>query len=121
MLYCYEKRFCNLLVILVIHKFCYFNLSISPLHLCPRVCRMAIISYLHEKVATHSTNNFCYMDAEEFLTSYYLFYMLDAITCILKKMKIECLVLHYYILVSSARPCARSGTDNRKENVDSKD
>jgi hypothetical protein len=31
-LYCYEKMFNNQFVILVIHKFCYFNLVISPLH-----------------------------------------------------------------------------------------
>jgi hypothetical protein len=32
LLYCYEKRFHNLFVILTIHKFYYFNLAISPLH-----------------------------------------------------------------------------------------
>jgi hypothetical protein len=32
MLYCYEKMFHNQFVILAIHKFCYFNLVISPLH-----------------------------------------------------------------------------------------
>jgi hypothetical protein len=31
-LYCYEKMFYNSFVILVIHKFCYFNLVVSPLH-----------------------------------------------------------------------------------------
>jgi hypothetical protein len=31
-LYCYEKMFHNQFVILAIHKFCYFNLVISPLH-----------------------------------------------------------------------------------------
>jgi hypothetical protein len=31
-LYCYERRFHNLFVILAIHKFCYFNLAVSPLH-----------------------------------------------------------------------------------------
>jgi hypothetical protein len=31
-LYCYEKMFHNPFVILVIHKFCYFNLVISPLY-----------------------------------------------------------------------------------------
>jgi hypothetical protein len=31
-LYCYEKRFRNPFVILAMHKFCYFNLAISPLH-----------------------------------------------------------------------------------------
>jgi hypothetical protein len=29
---CYEKSFHNLFVILVTHKFCHFNLVISPLH-----------------------------------------------------------------------------------------
>jgi hypothetical protein len=32
MLYCYEKKIHNPFVILAIHKFCYFNLVISPLH-----------------------------------------------------------------------------------------
>jgi hypothetical protein len=32
MLYCYEKRFHNEFVIFAIHKFCYFNLDVSPLH-----------------------------------------------------------------------------------------
>jgi hypothetical protein len=31
-LYCYEKIFYNQFVILAIHKFCYFNLVVSPLH-----------------------------------------------------------------------------------------
>jgi hypothetical protein len=31
-LYRYKKMFCNPFVILVIHKFCYFNLVISPLY-----------------------------------------------------------------------------------------
>jgi hypothetical protein len=31
-LYCNVKRFCNLFMILFLHKFCYFNLTISPLH-----------------------------------------------------------------------------------------
>jgi hypothetical protein len=31
-LYRYDKRFHNQFVILAIHKFCYFNLSVSPLH-----------------------------------------------------------------------------------------
>jgi hypothetical protein len=31
-LYCYEKIFRNPFVILAMHKFCYFNLAISPLH-----------------------------------------------------------------------------------------
>jgi hypothetical protein len=31
-LYCYEKMFHNQFVILAIHKFCYFNLVILPLH-----------------------------------------------------------------------------------------
>jgi hypothetical protein len=31
-LYRYEKMFHNQFVILVIHKFCYFNLSVSPLY-----------------------------------------------------------------------------------------
>jgi hypothetical protein len=31
-LYCYKKKFHNPFVILVIHKCCYFNLDISPLH-----------------------------------------------------------------------------------------
>jgi hypothetical protein len=31
-LYCYEKMFHNPFVILVIHKFYYFNLVVSPLH-----------------------------------------------------------------------------------------
>jgi hypothetical protein len=31
-LYRYEKIFYNQFVILAIHKFCYFNLSVSPLH-----------------------------------------------------------------------------------------
>jgi hypothetical protein len=31
-LYRYEKMFYNQFVILAIHKFCYFNLSVSPLH-----------------------------------------------------------------------------------------
>jgi hypothetical protein len=30
-LYCYDKRFHNQFVILAIHKFCYFNLVVSPL------------------------------------------------------------------------------------------
>jgi hypothetical protein len=30
-LYCYEKRFHNSFVIIDIHKFCYFNLIVSPL------------------------------------------------------------------------------------------
>jgi hypothetical protein len=32
LLYRYEKMFHNQFVILVIHKFCYFNLFVSPLH-----------------------------------------------------------------------------------------
>jgi hypothetical protein len=32
MLYCYEKMFHNQFVILAIHKFCCFNLVVSPLH-----------------------------------------------------------------------------------------
>ena len=32
MLYYYEKMFHNQFVILAIHKFCYFNLVVSPLH-----------------------------------------------------------------------------------------
>ena len=31
-LYCYEKMFHNQFVILAIHKFCYFNLVVPPLH-----------------------------------------------------------------------------------------
>jgi hypothetical protein len=31
-LYCYEKMFHNQFVIVAIHKFCYFNLAVSPLH-----------------------------------------------------------------------------------------
>jgi hypothetical protein len=31
-LYCYEKIFHNQFVNLAIHKFCYFNLVVSPLH-----------------------------------------------------------------------------------------
>jgi hypothetical protein len=31
-LYCYEKMFHNQFVILALHKFCYFNLVVSPLH-----------------------------------------------------------------------------------------
>jgi hypothetical protein len=31
-LYCYGKMFHNQFVILAIHKFCYFNLVVSPLH-----------------------------------------------------------------------------------------
>jgi hypothetical protein len=31
-LYCYDKIFHNSFVILAIHKFCYFNLAVSPLH-----------------------------------------------------------------------------------------
>jgi hypothetical protein len=31
-LYCYEKIFRNSFVILAMHKFCYFYLTISPLH-----------------------------------------------------------------------------------------
>jgi hypothetical protein len=31
-LYCYEKMFDNQFVILAIHKFCYFNLVVSPLY-----------------------------------------------------------------------------------------
>jgi hypothetical protein len=31
-LYCYEKMFHNQFVILTIHKFCYFNPIVSPLH-----------------------------------------------------------------------------------------
>jgi hypothetical protein len=48
--YCYEKMFRNPFVILVIHKFCYFNLTISPI----------TISYMQTSICDSTMSMRCY-------------------------------------------------------------
>jgi hypothetical protein len=58
-LYCYEKRFYNSFVIISIHKFCYFNLVVSPLIATIRFMQTSLYVMICIVLSLESTSYTC--------------------------------------------------------------